>query len=799
MQTNLPAVMPALALRGLTIFPNMMLHFDVGREASIKALDESMTSGQPIFLVAQRDMTVEEPKEADLYRVGTISTVRQILRLPGGNVRVMVEGVSRGRLQCLTQTTPYFTAQVEEIPEETTFRRSARTEALIRQTYELFENYIDLAPKMTPDILLSVLSSEEPGYIADYIAQNLPMRTGDKQAILEELRPVRRLEKLCQNLRREVAILELEHQMQDKVRDQLTRSQRDYVLREQLKVIQQELGEDGQGDSELEEYRQRIAQAKLPQEVADKLTKELGRLEKQPFGSAEATVLRNYLDTVLELPWGKYTKERVNVEAARKVLDGDHYGLEKVKERILEFLAVKQLSPQMKGQIICLVGPPGVGKTSIATSVAHAIHRNMARISLGGVHDEAEIRGHRKTYVGAMPGRIIAAIKQADSCNPLLLLDEIDKLGNDQRGDPASALLEVLDAEQNATFRDHFLEVPFDLSDVLFITTANTLDTIPKPLLDRMEVIELSSYTDEEKVEIAKRHLIPKQIKRHGLTKAKFKLSDDALRTLIRGYTRESGVRILERQIGALCRKAAMRLVTGTVKSVSVTEKNLEELLGIPRYHPDHIPQTEQVGVVNGLAWTSVGGEILEVEVAVVPGTGKVELTGNLGDVMKESAHAALTYIRSRAAQLGIEADFHKTKDLHIHFPEGAVPKDGPSAGIAITTAMVSALTGMPVKTELAMTGEVTLRGRVLPIGGLKEKTMAAYRNGIRTVIVPADNVKDLEEIDPTVKAGLRFVPVEQVDQVLAEALDLKVCEPAQPLAQPHTGTQTAERPNLRQ
>ena len=799
MQTNLPAVMPALALRGLTIFPNMMLHFDVGREASIKALDESMTSGQPIFLVAQRDLAVEEPEEADLYRVGTISTVRQILRLPGGNVRVMVEGVSRGRLQCLTQTTPYFTAQVEEIPEETTFRRSARTEALIRQTYELFENYIDLAPKMTPDILLSVLSSEEPGYIADYIAQNLPMRTGDKQAILEELRPVRRLEKLCQNLRREVAILELEHQMQDKVRDQLTRSQRDYVLREQLKVIQQELGEDGQGDSELEEYRQRIAQAKLPQEVADKLTKELGRLEKQPFGSAEATVLRNYLDTVLELPWGKYTKERVNVEAARKVLDGDHYGLEKVKERILEFLAVKQLSPQMKGQIICLVGPPGVGKTSIATSVAHAIHRNMARISLGGVHDEAEIRGHRKTYVGAMPGRIIAAIKQADSCNPLLLLDEIDKLGNDQRGDPASALLEVLDAEQNATFRDHFLEVPFDLSDVLFITTANTLDTIPKPLLDRMEVIELSSYTDEEKVEIAKRHLIPKQIKRHGLTKAKFKLSDDALRTLIRGYTRESGVRILERQIGALCRKAAMRLVTGTVKSVSVTEKNLEELLGIPRYHPDHIPQTEQVGVVNGLAWTSVGGEILEVEVAVVPGTGKVELTGNLGDVMKESAHAALTYIRSRAAQLGIEADFHKTKDLHIHFPEGAVPKDGPSAGIAITTAMVSALTGMPVKTELAMIGEVTLRGRVLPIGGLKEKTMAAYRNGIRTVIVPADNVKDLEEIDPTVKAGLRFVPVEQVDQVLAEALDLKVCEPAQPLAQPHTGTQTAERPNLRQ
>ena len=799
MQTNLPAVMPALALRGLTIFPNMMLHFDVGREASIKALDESMTSGQPIFLVAQRDLLVEEPKEEDLYRVGTISTVRQILRLPGGNVRAMVEGVCRGRLQHMVQTAPYFTAQVEEIPEEATVRRSARTEALMRQTYELFENYIDLAPKMTPDILLSVLSSEEPGYIADYIAQNLPMRTGDKQAILEELRPVRRLEKLCQNLRREVEILELEHQMQDKVRDQLTRSQRDYVLREQLKVLQQELGEDGQGDSELEEYRQRIAQAKLPQEVADKLNKELGRLEKQPFGSAEATVLRNYLDTVLELPWGKRTRERVNVEAARKVLDGDHYGLEKVKERILEFLAVKQLSPELKGQILCLVGPPGVGKTSIATSVARAIHRNMARISLGGVHDEAEIRGHRKTYVGAMPGRIIAAIRQADSCNPLLLLDEIDKLGNDQRGDPASALLEVLDAEQNATFRDHFLEVPFDLSDVLFITTANTLDTIPKPLLDRMEVIELSSYTDEEKVEIAKRHLIPKQIKRHGLTKAKFKLSDDALRALIRGYTRESGVRILERQIGALCRKVAMRLVTGTVKSVSVTEKNLEELLGIPRYHPDHIPQTEQVGVVNGLAWTSVGGEILEVEVAVVPGTGKVELTGNLGDVMKESAHAALTYIRSRAAQLGIESDFYKTKDIHIHFPEGAVPKDGPSAGIAITTAMVSALTGTPVKTGLAMTGEVTLRGRVLPIGGLKEKTMAAYRNGIHTVLLPADNGKDLEEIDPAVKLGLRFVTVDEVDQVLAEALDLKLSTPSDQISQPCVPSQRTERPLMRQ
>ena len=802
MQANTPVIMPALALRGLTIFPNMLLHFDVGRESSIKALDEAMTSGQTIFLVAQRDLAIENPQEGDLYTIGTISNVRQILRLPGDNVRVMVEGISRGRLCQVVDSTPYLTVQVEEIPAEQPVKRSARTEALIRQTYELFESYIELAPKMTPDILLSVLSSEDPGYIADYIAQNLPMRTGDKQIILEELRPVRRLEKLSQNLRREVEILELEQEMQTKVRDQLTRSQRDYVLREQLKVLQQELGEDqqGSGDQEFSDYRHQIAKAKLPEEVREKLEKELRRLEKQPFGSAEATVIRNYLDTVLELPWGKKTKERVNVEVARKVLNADHYGLDKVKERILEFLAVKQLAPQLKGQILCLVGPPGVGKTSIASSVAKAIHRNMARISLGGVHDEAEIRGHRKTYVGAMPGRVIAAIQQAGSCNPLLLLDEIDKLGNDQRGDPASALLEVLDGEQNGTFRDHFLEVPFDLSDVLFITTANTLDTIPRPLLDRMEVIELNSYTDEEKVQIAKRHLLPKELKRHGLSKAQLRLTDDAIRALIRGYTRESGVRVLERELGTLCRKAAMRVVSDGVKSVSITEKSLESYLGIPRYHPDRLPQTEQVGVVNGLAWTSVGGEILEVEVGVVPGSGKIELTGNLGDVMKESAHAALTYIRSRAPQLGIEADFYKTKDIHIHFPEGAVPKDGPSAGIAITTAMVSALTGTPVKRELAMTGEVTLRGRVLPIGGLKEKTMAAYRNGITTVIVPADNEKDLEEIDQTVRAGLRFVPVEQVDEVLAEALAVDLaCSSGEQVQVLRDSAHQGERPCLKQ
>lgn len=768
--------MPTLALRGLTIFPNMMLHFDVARAASIRALDEAMTGGTPIFLVTQKDLMVEEPKQKDLYTVGTVSNVRQILRLPGDNVRVMVDGVCRGRLVELTQTEPCLFANVEEIPSPEHTNNTPKGEALIRQAYDLFETYCGLSPRVNPETFLSVLANDDPGYIADYIAQNIHLRVEDKQAILEELRPLRRLTRLCQILRREVEVLKLEEDMQSKLRDQLTRTQRDHMLREQIRVIQSELGE-GDGDSEIAEYREKIANAKLPEEVAQKLNKEVARLEKQPYGSTEATVSRNYLDTVLELPWGKRTKERVNVAAARKVLDADHFGLDKVKERILEFLAVKQLAPELKGQIICLVGPPGVGKTSIAMSVAKALNRKLARISLGGVHDEAEIRGHRKTYVGAMPGRIISAVRQAGSVNPLLLLDEIDKIGTDHRGDPASALLEVLDAEQNSTFRDHFLEVPFDLSEVMFITTANTTETIPRPLLDRMEVIELTSYTDEEKLQIAKRHLLPKERSRHGMKPAQLKVTDDAIREIITGYTRESGVRVLERQLASVCRKAAMKIVSGQVKSIHVTGDRLEELLGVRKYYPERQVLTERVGVVNGLAWTSVGGELLQVEVNVIPGSGKIELTGNLGDVMKESAHAALTYIRSRADQWGIEAEFYKTKDIHVHFPEGAVPKDGPSAGITITTAMVSALTGIPVKSAIAMTGEVTLRGRVLPIGGLKEKTMAALRNGIKTVIIPADNLKDLEEIDQTVRAALQFVSVEQVDAVLAQAL---MCSPVQ-------------------
>jgi ATP-dependent Lon protease len=569
-----------------------------------------------------------------------------------------------------------------------------------------------------------------------------------------------------------VEILEMEQEIQNKVQDNLSQTQKDMVLREQLKVIQRELGEGDYGDSEISRYRESIYKAKLPKEVEEKLLKEVTHLEKQHFGSAEASVLRNYLDLCLELPWTQKTKERINVDSARKVLDADHYGLEKVKERILEFLAVKQLAPELKGEILCLVGPPGVGKTSIATSVARAMNRKFSRISLGGVHDEAEIRGHRKTYVGAMPGRIINAVKQAGSKNPLILFDEIDKMGTDHRGDPASALLEVLDAQQNSTFRDHFIELPFDLSEVLFVTTANKLDTIPRPLLDRMEIIELSSYTDEEKLKIAKNHLLPKQLKRHGFTKRQLQLTDDAIREIIVSYTRESGVRILERELAAICRKAAMKMVSQEAKTIRITGDAVEQYLGVRKYHPEKNGKENRVGVVNGLAWTSVGGSMLEAEANVVPGTGKVELTGNLGDVMKESALAAFSYIRSRTAQLGISPSFHKENDIHVHFPEGAVPKDGPSAGITVAVAMVSALTGTPVRGDVAMTGEITLRGRVLPIGGLREKSMAALRNGIHTVIIPAENEKDLLEIDQSVRSALHFIPVEHVDQVLSCALE---------------------------
>lgn len=762
-------LMPVLALRGLTVFPHMLLHFDVSRAQSVKALDCAMEEGDgQIFLLPQRDLSVEEPREKDLYEIGVICNIRQLLRLPGGSVRALVEGMERGSILRFTQTEPFLWGEVEKIAPIKT-RNSPRTEALIRQCYHIYQRYAELAPT-SPETLLSILASDDPGEIADAIAQNSSMRLEDKQSILEELRPSRRLEKICRLLQRETEILKLENDVEGKVREGLDRTQREYYLRQQLKVIEDELGEGE--DSELIEYRKLIAKAKLPKEVNERLLKELERLSKQPYASAEASVSRNYLDVCLELPWGKTTKERLDIAATRKELERDHYGLEKVKERILEYVAVRRLAPDLKGQILCFVGAPGVGKTSIAQSVAKALNRKLARVSLGGVHDEAEIRGHRKTYVGAMPGRIITGIRQAGSCNPVLVLDEIDKLGNDGRSDPSSALLEVLDPEQNASFRDNFLEIPFDLSQVLFITTANTLDTIPRPLLDRMEIIELPSYTDEEKLQIAKKHLFPKELKRHGLKRSQFKLTDDAIRTIITGYTKEGGVRLLRRQLAKLCRRRAMNVVESSVMAATVTENDLEAYLGAQKYHRSSEVLERRIGVVNGLAWTEVGGELLEVEVNTMPGSGKLELTGNLGDVMKESARAALSYLRAHAEELGLAADFYKKVDLHVHFPEGAVPKDGPSAGIAVMTAMASALTGRAVLPGISMTGEITLRGRVLPIGGLREKTMAALRAGIKQIIIPKGNEKDLKEINQTVRARLCFIPVSDAAQVLNRALE---------------------------
>ena len=763
---------PVLALRGLTVFPHMSLTFDVERRISITALERAMEADQEIFLVTQREIGVNAPAEKDLYEIGTVSHISQILRLSANSVRVMVEGRYRARLRRLWQTEPFLQANVETLVEEEAseaFRRSPRTEALLRQTWNLFSEYTELAGSVPDEIITTVMDCRDVGYLADFITQNIALRYTDKQEILEEMAPFIRLRKLNGFLARECNVLGFEHEMEGKVRDQLARSQRDQILRTQIRVLQNELGEGEDADDEIDAYRQKIQALELDEDTQKHLLKEVSKLSKQPFGSAEGAVIRNYLDVCLEMPWNTYTKERVSVDAARKVLERDHFGLEKVKERILETIAVRQMNPEGKGQIICLVGPPGVGKTSIAISVAKALNRKLARISLGGVRDEADIRGHRKTYIGSMPGRIIEAISRSGSMNPLLLLDEIDKLGNDYRGDPASALLEVLDSEQNYAFRDHFLEIPVDLSKVMFITTANTSDTIPRPLLDRMEVIQLSSYTDEEKVQIARRHLLPKQMEEHGLKKGSVRISDDVLRAVIRDYTRESGVRLLERRLAAICRKADMRLLTDGVKRMTITENDLPKLLDCQPYPPALHTEKEEIGVVNGLAWTEAGGEILEVEVNVMEGSGKLELTGNLGDVMKESAQAALSCLRSRAAVLGIETDFYKTKDIHVHFPEGAVPKDGPSAGIAMATAMLSALTGRKIKAGYAMTGEITLRGRVLPIGGLKEKTMAAKRNGLHTVLIPKDNVRDLEDIDQTVRAALRFVPVETVDQVFAE------------------------------
>lgn len=791
--------MPIIALRGLTVFPDQTVHFDLGRPKSIRALEAAMKQDQTLFLIPQKDILVDDPKLVDFYSIGTVAKVKQVLKAKDENLRVLVTGINRGKIAELQQSEPYLEGVIEAvpIPEATD---TVRAHALRREANALYGLYLQMSDHPAQAIQLRMMASEDSGFIADSIAQNSGIDFPDKAKMLCQLHPVRRLETALRLLSQEVEMLRLESEIQEKTRSALDQNQRDYYLREQIKVLRDELGE-GDDEAEFETYAQNIRNLHLEQDQESKLLKDVERLKKQPFGSSEGAVLRNYLDTVLELPWNKKTKERVDVASARKILDHDHFGLEKVKERILEAIAVRQMAPEMPPQILCLVGPPGVGKTSISYSIAKSLNRKMARISLGGVHDEADIRGHRKTYVGAMPGRIMTAMTQAGSANPVLLLDEIDKMGSDYRGDPSAALLEVLDAEQNHSYRDHYLEIPFDLSDVLFITTANTLTTIPRPLLDRMEVIELGSYTDEEKRMIAKNHLIPKQMKQHGLKKQQLRITDDAIREIITCYTQESGVRNLERSIGEICRKAAMQLVSQEeTKRIQVTATNMESFLGVRKFLPDRLPCNDQVGLVTGLAWTSVGGETLEVEVNVMDGSGKLELTGNLGDVMKESAQAALSYIRANTLALGVAPDFYKTKDIHVHFPEGAVPKDGPSAGVTVCTAIVSALTGAKVRRDVAMTGEISLRGRVMRIGGLKEKTMAALRHGIRTVIIPKDNERDLEEIDQMVRRQLNFISAQTVDTVLEAAL-VRQSEVRQPVLTeiPADVKAKSHKPELRQ
>ncbi len=763
--------MPVLALRGLVVYPEQTFHFDVAREKSVKALEKAMEQDQILMLVPQKDVMDFDPSVDQLYNIGTVVKVKQMLRSSGDVIRVLVTGMYRAQITEVNQTDPYMIARVEMI-EDKPYTLTTKMRATIREANMAFKAYMDLQQHNAQALLLKMMASTDPGFIADSIAQYAGFDFLDKIKLLQQLNPGMRLDAALKMLDREIEMVTIELEMQNKAKANMDQNQREYYLREQMKAIRTELGEEGDED-EFASYKDKIRKLSLCEDSEKKLLKDVDRLEKQPFGSSEGAVLRNYLDTVLELPWNVKTKERIDIQAAQKILDKDHFGMTKVKERVLESLAVRQLAPEMPPQVICLVGPPGVGKTSIAYSIARSLNRKMARISLGGVRDEADIRGHRKTYVGSMPGRIMSALTQAGSSNPLLLLDEVDKMGSDYRGDPSAALLEVLDGEQNATYRDHYIEIPYDLSDVMFICTANTLDTVPRPLLDRMEIIELGSYTDEEKKMIAKDHLIPKQLKKHGLKKSQLKINEDALEDIIRSYTRESGVRSLERLIAKICRKADLMLVKEDApKKITVTTKNLEELLGVRRYLPEQQETEDAVGLVTGLAWTSVGGEVLEVEVNVMEGSGKLELTGNLGDVMKESAHAALSYIRSHVKELGIAPDFYKTKDIHVHFPEGAVPKDGPSAGVTVCTAIVSALTGRTVRRDVAMTGEISIRGRVLPIGGLKEKTMAALRHGVRTVVIPEANARDLEEIDQTVRSKLHFVTANMVDTVLKTALN---------------------------
>ncbi|WP_295075268.1 endopeptidase La [Ruminococcus sp.] len=763
-------ILYTVAMRGLVAFPKMVMHFDVSRSKSMAAVERSLKEGGKLFLVTQHEAYIDNPKASDLYKVGVVAEIKQVLKLPDNVMKVLVEGVYKANLVRLIDDGEVLKAEVRRTPTYSRIKYDeVEAEALMRSIKDVFERYASFFPKMPKELLNSIMTQDSPVKLFETVTFNCNLNYRDKQTLLEETSIINKLSVLFACLTSEVEILELENLINEQTKNSIDKGQREFYLREQLRVIQEQLGED-EGE-EAFGYINDIMDLKMDEKSKEKLLKEADKLTKLPPASQEAFVIKNYLDTVLDLPWGKYTKAKLSMDKAEAVLEKDHYGLKKVKERILEFLAVHMLNPEIKGQIICLAGPPGIGKTSIAKSIAKAMGRKYARVSLGGVRDEADIRGHRKTYVGAMPGRVITAITQAGSANPLILFDEIDKLCSDIKGDPSSAMLEVLDAEQNYAFRDHFLEIPFDLSKAVFITTANNVSAIPAPLLDRMEVIELPSYTAEEKFHIAKEHLIPKQLKEHGLRASQLRIADDTINELIQYYTKEAGVRSLERCIASLCRKTAKKIAAGEVSRVSVKAKDLNELLGIRRYTGDLSSKNDQVGVVNGLAWTSVGGVLMPIEVLVMKGTGKIEVTGSLGDVMKESSRIAVSYVRSIAEKYKIDPDFYKDKDIHIHAPEGAVPKDGPSAGVTMTTALVSALSGLKVRSDIAMTGEVTLHGKVLPIGGLREKTMAAYKAGIKTVIIPEENKPDLEEVDNVVKDSIGFVYASDLKDVLGEAL----------------------------
>jgi ATP-dependent Lon protease len=763
---------PLLPLRDIIVFPHMVVPLFVGRQKSIKALEEAMNKQKYILLAAQREAKTNDPAEDDIYRVGTLGTVVQLLRLPDGTVKVLVEGKKRARVLRYLDESEFFLVAAEEIEEQCD--KTTEVEALVRSVNSTFENYVKLNKKIPPEMIMSVASIDDPARLADTIVAHLGIKLEDKQALLEISNPAERLEKVLGYMRSEIEILEVEKRIRTRVKKQMEKTQKEYYLNEQMRAIQKELGEKDEFKNEIQELEDKIKQKKLSAEAKEKVEKELKKLKMMSPMSAEATVVRNYVDWIISLPWHEYTDDKLDIKEAEKVLETDHYGLEKVKQRILEYLAVQSLVGQTKGPILCLVGPPGVGKTSLGKSIARATGRKFVRVSLGGVRDEAEIRGHRRTYIGALPGKIIQCMKKAGSSNPVFLLDEVDKMSTDFRGDPSSALLEVLDPEQNSTFNDHYLDVDYDLSKVMFITTANTLDRIPRPLQDRMEIIRIAGYTDHEKLNIAKRYLVNKQREANGLAAENLELSDNAILGIIRHYTKEAGVRNLEREIASICRKVAVEVLKkdGGTK-VQLTGKNLAKYLGPPRFRFGKAEVEQKVGVATGLAWTELGGELLATEVTVMPGKGKLIITGRLGDVMQESAQAALSYVRSRAEELGLERDFYQRVDIHIHVPEGATPKDGPSAGITMATSLVSALTRIPVRNDLAMTGEVTLRGRILPIGGLKEKVLAAHRGGIKTVLIPAENEKDIKEVPPTILKSVSIQLVDHMDQVLRQALVL--------------------------